>query len=233
MITDKNRDFLTQYGSKAHIDELIKDPKTSMYVAMNNPAFNHTHIQKILESRHNTLHEILEHPSFPIKASPEQVTELSKSKDPKILGNLSSKYGLLKPHHIENILNHLSNENYDYDTITSMNIANSIDATPEQFDRMVGMNNIHMNQTLSRNRCLPEKHIPKFMNSSTVINRMNISGHPKLTPEHMETLSNDENEFVRSALAKRKDLPVSIIHKLAEDPSRQVRSVISVEHAGK
>lgn len=231
MITDKNRDFLTQYGSKAHIDELIKDPRTSIYSAMNNPAFDHTHSQKVIEANHPQLQEMIYHPDFHKKVTTEQITQLTKSKDPKVIEGISGKNLILQPHHIENLMGELKKRYIQCQFCKNMGMMKN--ATPDQFDRMIGENNLYMNQSLSRNRSLPEKHIPKFINSSIVLNRMNIAGHPKLTPEHMEKLSDDENEFVRSTLAKRKDLPIPIIHKLAEDPSQSVRSEIFVHHSGK
>lgn len=195
---------------------------------MNNPAFDHTHIQKVIEANHPQLQEMIYHPDFHKKVTTEQITQLTKSKDPKVIEGISGKNLILQPHHIENLMGELKKDTYNASFAKNMGLMKN--ATPDQFDRMIGENSLHMNQSLSKNRSLPEKHIPKFINSSIVLNRMNIAGHPKLTPEHMETLSNDENQFVRARVASRKDLPEHLINKLKDDPSDSVRSEIRTYH---
>lgn len=221
MITNKNVDFLTQYGSKEHLDKILGDPRTSTYAAMNNPYLDHSHIQKLIDMNHESLHEITYHPHLFDKATDDQITQLSKSKDKDVRTDLSSSYTHLKPHHIENLLNGMKDDDH-FNSIFVKNLGMAKNATPEQFDRMVNMNNLHMNQSLSANKNLPEKHIQKFVNSSITLNRINIANHPKLKPEHVEQLAKDENEFVRSKIAGRRDLPDHIKEKLRNDPKLSV-----------
>lgn len=221
MITDKNKDFLTQYGSKEHLHKILGDPRTSTYAAMNNPYLDHSHIQKLIDMNHESLHEITYHPHLFDKATDDQITQLSKSKDKDVRQDLSSRSLQLKPHHIENLLNGTKDDDH-FDSIFVKNLGSMKNATPEQFDRMVDMNNHIMNQSLSANPNLPEKHIDKFVNSPNLTNKINIANHKKLKPEHMEQLANDQNEFVRSKIAGRRDLPDHIKEKLRNDPKLNV-----------
>lgn len=220
--------FLARFGSAKHLEDALENPHTDMYNAMSNPLFDHTHIQKLIDSGHAGVRDIINHRDLFEKATPEQINHFAKTKNTAT--NLSYKIHELESRHIDSMLDVFEKH---YNTQLGKNLGGMQKATPEQFDRMVKMDDIHMNQSLATNPNLPEKHIPRFMNSSIVLNRMNIAKHPKLTPEQMETLSNDESQFVRSKLATRRDLPVHIIHKLAVDESPSVRSDIFVHHSGK
>jgi len=219
------QNFLARYGSAKHLDTILDNHNTDMYNAMGNPFFDHTHIQKLIDSGHGGIRDAMIHPDFMAKSTPEQIDQLAKDKSTAT--TLSNNIHTLKPHHIDSMLNVLEKH---YNAQLAGNLGNMQTATPEQLTRMVHIDDPHMNQSLAKNRNLPEEHIPRFMNSSINLNRCYIAGHPKLQPKHMETLSNDENQFVRSALAKRKDLPTHIIHKLAHDESPSVRSEIFSHH---
>lgn len=229
MITKDNIDFLTRYGSKEHLDKLMGDPKTSSYQAMSNPYFDHTHIQKLLDMNHESLHEITYHPALFEKATPDQITALSKSKDKDVLSDLTSRTDKLEPHHIENILNSVTSD-VKLDSGAYKNLGSMKNATPEQFDRIVGLHNIHVNEGLAANNNLPEKHIRKFVGSPYPNIRMKIAKHPKLSEYNMKRLANDENEYVRSRIAARKDLPDHLIDKLKDDPYQTVRSAVWETH---
>lgn len=222
------QNFLARYGSAKHLDSVMDNHNTDMYNAMGNPFFNHTHIQKLIDSGHGGIRDAITHPEFFDKATPEQVDHLAKDKSTAT--TLSGKIHSLQPHHIESLLN-VFEKHYNYSLAT--NLGRAKNATPEQLHRMAHIDDPHMNQSLANNKRLPEEYIPRFINSSIVLNRCYVADHPKLQSKHMETLSNDENQFVRATLAKRKDLPIHIIHKLAEDESPSVRSEIFTHHSGK
>lgn len=225
------KSFLARYGSENHIDELIKDQSVDPYDLMSNPFFTKKHIQTAIDTNHPYLHMIANHPYTHQYATPEQMDALANHPDEKVVSRLMN-YQYNHPRHIETVLNRVEKdpEKYTYGGTVGTNLASQHTATPEQFHRMVKINDIHMNQRLSANRNLPKEHIPKFMNSSTVINRMNIAAHPDLSHDQMETLSNDENQFVRTKIAGRSDLPEHLVHKMANDESPSVTSEIWVKH---
>lgn len=225
MSEEAKNNFLARFGSAKHLDAALENSQTDMYSAMSNPLFDHTHIQKLIDSGHAGVRDIINHRDLFEKATPEQINHFAKTKNTAT--NLSYKIHELESRHIDSMLDVFEKH---YNTQLGKNLGGMQKATPEQFDRMVKMDDIHMNQRLSANRNLPKEHIPKFMNSSTVINRMNIAAHPDLSHDQMETLSNDENQFVRTKIAGRSDLPEHLVHKMANDESPSVTSEIWVKH---
>jgi len=226
----EKKNFLARYGSAKHLDELIKDPTVEPYDMLANPHFTNDHLQKAIDMDYPHLHQIANAPYVHKNATPEQKDFFANHSNERVTSRFLN-YQFVEPRHIEPILKKVEDSRrFSSSGTTAMNLASQRAATPDQFNRMVKINDIHMNQRLSANPSLPEEHIPKFINSSIVMNRMNIATHPKLKPEHMETLSNDERQFVRTNIAGRKDLPEHLIHKLANDESDSVRSEIWLKH---
>ena len=217
MITDKNRDFLTQYGSAKHIDKLLDDRDLDPHAIIKNPNFNDRHHEKLFHNGRTTANKIavIQSKRFPSSLRHDAMTH----ENPTIRGVFASREDITDEEF--NHLKHDENKGVVHSLVDEY-------ATPEQFDSRIS--DIIKNgpdsarSVVAEIHNLPIHHVDDILKSNDDSAIGNIAHHHvNLTPNHLKTLSEHPDWIVRSKLAMNREVPDHIREKLLSDTDERVR----------
>lgn len=197
MITKKNTKFLAQYGSPAHVDELIKTPddvfgsNPVLHTLVKHHALRDDHMDTLVHDK-RTMSRMAVHPGL----NQSHIDHIINS-DLDYIGkqNIISNPNL-KPHHLDYFIKNLPKESWDnYGPVRALLRHPSI--TPDQKEKIITHPNENTRKAAAESNSLSADHIEKMSHDPDSDVRLALIYNHKLTDEQVHRFANDPNAYIR------------------------------------
>ena len=214
MITDKNKDFLSQYGSKKHIDTLLDDNKNqNKHFVVDNHLFDENHVRKFLSSQDREDYD--DRTIFKSKSVPKDIIDsYVNSNSFKKMTTVANSPNLTREH-IDTILSS-EHEMPKRQLLSNKHVMKN----HKDFILEHPVAGKYMTKEYVKNYDLKTtgEH-EKYVNHSDPEIRGEVAKQHRIPIEHQETLSRDPNKSVRAKYAMNNVANLNILRTMMKDPN--------------